>query len=53
MIHVTTPLPNANISSPLVISGEARGNWFFEGSFPVLLTDWDGKVIAQGVAVAG
>ena len=50
MIHVATPLPNTNISSPLVISGEARGSWFFEGSFPVLLTDWDGKVVAQGVA---
>ncbi|MDO8590715.1 MAG: Gmad2 immunoglobulin-like domain-containing protein, partial [bacterium] len=30
----------------------ARGNWFFEASFPVMLTDWDGRIIAQGIATA-
>lgn len=42
---------NQEISSPLKITGEARG-WYFEGSFPVMLTDWDGRIIAQGVAIA-
>ena len=40
------------ISSPLKISGEVRGNWFFEASFPVFVVDWDGRIIAQGVAQA-
>lgn len=50
LIRLTSPLPNAQISSPVTITGEARGNWYFEASFPVLLTDWDGKILAQGIA---
>ena len=52
LIKVTSPLPNTKVSSPLNITGEARGGWYFEASFPVFLTDWDGKIIAQGVAMA-
>lgn len=52
LIRVTSPLPNATVSSPLAITGEARGNWYFEASFPVVLVDWDGKIIAQGIAHA-
>ncbi|GEM_PF-687409 len=52
LIRISTPRPNQTISSPLTITGEARGNWFFEASFPVVLTDWDGKIIAQGIAQA-
>jgi hypothetical protein len=51
-IKLETPRPNDTISSPLTIKGQARGSWFFEASFPVFLTDWDGKIIAQGVASA-
>ncbi len=51
-IIVTSPAPGANVASPLQVSGEARGNWFFEGSFPVVLTNWDGLIIAEGVATA-
>ena len=51
-IRVTSPLPGAYVSSPLVVQGEARGTWFFEASFPVILTDWDGKIIAQTPAQA-
>lgn len=49
-IHLFSPVANTVITSPLVIKGEARGNWFFEGSFPVFLTNWDGLIIAQGIA---
>ena len=35
------------ISSPLVIKGEAKGTWFSEGSFPVILTDGDGLIISE------
>jgi len=52
LIRINTPRPNQTISSPLTITGEARGNWFFEASFPIVLTDWDGKIIAQGIAQA-
>ncbi|MBU2530973.1 MAG: Gmad2 immunoglobulin-like domain-containing protein [Elusimicrobia bacterium] len=43
---------NQKIESPLVIKGKARGTWFFEGDFPIILTDWDGLIIAQSYATA-
>jgi hypothetical protein len=52
LVTVTTPLPGDSITSPLEIKGEARGQWFFEASFPVILTNWDGLIIAQGIATA-
>lgn len=36
---VDNPRPNQSVASPLVIQGKARGNWFFEGSFPAELFD--------------
>ena len=44
---VNQPKISQTVSSPLKISGKAKGSWFFEGSFPVILTDWDGKIIAE------
>lgn len=35
------------ISSPLELQGEIRGNWVFEASAPVLLTNWDGLIIGE------
>ncbi len=35
-----------------MLEGKARGYWFFEGSFPVVLTNWDGLIIAEGFATA-
>ncbi len=52
LIRISSPRPNQAISSPLTIVGEARGNWYFEASFPVFLIDWDGRIIAQGIAQA-
>lgn len=52
IIYITSPLQNQVVQSPLVISGEARGNWFFEASFPVIIADKDGLIIAEGVAHA-
>jgi hypothetical protein len=51
-IVLSSPLPGGTITSPLVITGEARGPWFFEASFPVTLTNWDGLIIAEGIATA-
>lgn len=52
LIVVDAPLINAQVSSPLTITGKARGTWYFEASFPIVLTDWDGKIIAEGHAEA-
>jgi hypothetical protein len=52
LIRLENPLPNAEVMSPFVVSGEARGQWYFEADFPVFLTDWNGKIIAQGIAQA-
>ncbi len=42
----------STITSPLVLSGRARGPWYFEASFPVELVAEDGTVIARAVAQA-
>ena len=44
--------PGEFIKSPLVITGEARGLWYFEASFPITLVNWEGLPIAQGIATA-
>lgn len=48
MIWVTAPAPDTMVTSPLRIAGMARGNWFFEASFPARVLDADGKEL--GVA---
>jgi len=52
IIILNEPRPETMISSPLKIFGEARGTWFFEASFPVVLVDWDGLIVAEGIATA-
>lgn len=51
-IYIESPLGGASVSSPLTVSGVVKGPWFFEASFPLVLTDWDGKIIAQSHATA-
>jgi len=46
-IRINSPESQKEISSPLTVTGEARGTWYFEANFPVILTDWDGKIIAE------
>lgn len=52
LITIDNPRPNQEIQSPLIITGQARGYWFFEASFPVQLTDKNGSIIARGIATA-
>jgi len=52
IIQVDYPKANDAITSPVTITGKARGNWYFEASFPVVLVDWDGLIIGQGIATA-
>ena len=52
LIRLASPNPYQVIESPLEVSGRARGVWFFEASFPLVLVDWDGRIIAEGYASA-
>jgi hypothetical protein len=52
LVTLTNPVAGGYILSPVVIEGKARGNWFFEASFPVFVVDWDGLIIGQGIAQA-
>lgn len=51
-VHVTTPLPQGLVKSPLTVTGEAKGNWYFEASFPVSVQDENDRVLGKGVAEA-
>ena len=50
LIMVDNITPNQIVTSPLKISGEARGYWFFEASFPIKIEDSNGNVL--GIAIA-
>jgi hypothetical protein len=52
LIIVENPIAGEEISSPLFISGKARGYWFFEASFPIELVDENNNLIAQTIAQA-
>jgi len=52
LIYMDSPLPGALVASPLTVRGHARGKWFFEGDFPVVLKDTNGKAITKGFATA-
>lgn len=45
-VRVASPLPQGVVTSPLTVTGEARGTWYFEASFPVRLLDGDGNELA-------
>lgn len=45
LIVVESPRPYEEVSSPVVVQGRARGNWFFEASFPVKVVDRSGNVL--------
>jgi hypothetical protein len=51
-IVLESPAPYSAIDSPVTLKGKARGNWFFEASFPIIVVNWDGLIIGQGIATA-
>jgi len=51
-IHVDSPAPGETLSSPLTVRGRARGTWFFEGDFPVILEDLKGNIFSRGFVTA-
>jgi hypothetical protein len=52
LIIVDNPRPNTVITSPIRLSGEARGTWYFEADFPVSLLDANGNLVATAIAQA-
>lgn len=52
LIFTETPLPNQKVTSPLIVSGNARGYWYFEASFPIELVDANGVRLAISPAQA-
>ncbi len=51
-VQLDNPRPNQVVTSPLQVTGEIRGYWFFEGDFPIYLQDSQGNQIAQGIGIA-
>jgi hypothetical protein len=51
-IRVTNVSANQQVASPFTVEGTARGNWYFEASFPIELRDGNGKLIVQKPAQA-
>lgn len=52
LIKLTSPLPLSTTTSPVTIEGVARGYWFFEATFPIVIVNWDGLIIGEGYATA-
>jgi hypothetical protein len=52
VIRVANPGQHTNVASPLTITGEARGTWYFEAVFSIILTDAKGKILARTQARA-
>lgn len=52
-VWVAYPVPGQEVKSPLLISGQAKGTWFFEGVFTVRLVDVEGNTLSFGSAQAG
>lgn len=51
-IVVNLPQANKVVESPLILTGKARGSWFFEASAPVRLLDNNGNELAAGIIQA-
>lgn len=52
LIIVSSPTDGQIISSPVRVIGQARGYWFFEASFPIIIKDANGNIIGEGLAQA-
>lgn len=52
LITIDAPRPQTTVTSPLTVTGRARGGWYFEGVFPVELIDTHGNLLGSGQAHA-
>lgn len=51
-IFIDQPVADSLVTSPLKITGKAPGNWFFEASAPVVITNWNGLIIGESYITA-
>lgn len=51
-IRVSSPVSGDTVQKTIVVTGEARGQWYFEASFPLEVLDKDGNSIAMSYATA-
>lgn len=51
-IRVTAPVSGSILDGRFDVTGEARGQWYFEASFPIQVRTPDGVIIAQAPAQA-
>jgi hypothetical protein len=52
LVLVTSPRSGSTVESPVELSGRARGNWYFEASFPIKILDEDGTIIGNSFVQA-
>lgn len=53
LIEIDFPNRDAGkISSPVIVRGVARGQWYFEASFPIQVLDEDGTILGSGIGQA-
>jgi hypothetical protein len=52
LIVVDLPFPGAVTGKEFTVKGKARGTWFFEASFPIMIVDKNGAVLGTYVAKA-
>jgi len=52
LIVVDSPIASSSVSDSFLASGKARGQWFFEASFPVKVFGADGRELGSGIAQA-
>jgi hypothetical protein len=50
LAHVSAPIANATVTSPLHVTGVAPADWYFENQFPIQLVDTQGRVLDQAAA---
>jgi len=47
LVQLESPAPNSVVRSPLKVTGQAVGFWFFEASFPIRVLDADGNELGS------
>jgi hypothetical protein len=51
-IVVSSPKPGSTFGQVVAVNGQARGSWYFEASFPIVIEDAGGNIIGQGIGSA-
>ena len=49
IIVLESPQPLQEVTLPFQVTGKARGYWFFEASFPIMLVDENDNIIARSI----